>query len=136
MYSHRCRFARSGGGCNRRGSTGTRLPVEELEPCRQNAYAEVEHHGVQQVPAEMGAHWEVRNTQSSMAAATFPWTGEHRLRPELAELLDAHGDRFPAVQTAVPTANSSDEDEHGREFGLRCVLDGIAAAIARRSPDN
>ncbi|MPZ96948.1 MAG: TetR family transcriptional regulator [Propionibacteriales bacterium] len=66
----------------------------------------------------------IRNTQSTATAGTQPWDTEQQL-----ELLRDHGDRFPAL-TAVASDRSGSSPDNGREFGLRCILDGLELRIA------
>lgn len=59
----------------------------------------------------------LRNTQSTAGAGTQPWHD-----PAMAELLDAHADRFPALNGL---ANTELSDDNGRSLGLQLILDGI-----------
>lgn len=47
-------------------------------------------------------------------------------------MLHAHGDRFPALARIVNQRGFRTDTSDGWEFGLRCVLDGIAVRIAER----
>ena len=68
----------------------------------------------------------LRNTQSSAVAGTQPWhEGPH------ARLVAADPGRFPALAgllTARPRT-----PRQNRDFGLRCLLDGVAARLGERS---
>jgi AcrR family transcriptional regulator len=68
----------------------------------------------------------LRNTQSAGVAGTQPWhEGPH------ARLIGADTARFPALAgllTARPRT-----PRQTRDFGLRCLLDGVAAQLAERS---
>jgi AcrR family transcriptional regulator len=64
----------------------------------------------------------LRNTHGLDVAGTQPW---HDLT--YRELLRVHHDRFPALH-ALATRHIR-KPRQTREFGLRCVLDGVAAAI-------
>ncbi|AKU94620.1 Transcriptional regulator, TetR family [Labilithrix luteola] len=47
-------------------------------------------------------------------------------------MLLAHGDRYPALADIVKQGAFRNDTGDGWEFGLRCVLDGIAVRIAER----
>lgn len=47
-----------------------------------------------------------------------------------AELLYRHGDRYPALMAAMSAPPADRPDGDGLEFGLRCLLDGLAMRIA------
>jgi AcrR family transcriptional regulator len=73
----------------------------------------------------------IRNTQSATMAGTQPWTTERSLSPDVTELLDAYGDRFPALIAAAASAAGASRD-NGWRFGLDRILDGLESLIATR----
>lgn len=62
------------------------------------------------------------------AAARTP-----ELTSGLATALREHADEYPALVDAARDGAFGPGDEGGFDFGLRCVLDGIAAVIASRA---
>jgi AcrR family transcriptional regulator len=73
----------------------------------------------------------VRNTQSPATAGTQPWSGGAGPSAVLREVLDRHADRFPVLAALPPPAGP--DDDLGRAFGLRCLLDGIETLVAGRA---
>lgn len=74
----------------------------------------------------------IRNTQSTSSAGTQPWTTDPQLNDRMQQLLHEHSDRFPALTAgAARTAGAS--ADNGWQFGLRCILDGLALRIEARS---
>ena len=65
---------------------------------------------------------QIRNSQAQEVAGTLPWHDRRHI-----ELVRAHPDRFPALLefSARPTRTP----QQTRDFGLRCVLDGVEKAI-------
>ncbi|MFK0256488.1 TetR/AcrR family transcriptional regulator [Streptomyces sp. NPDC090445] len=57
---------------------------------------------------------------------------EAQLGAILGELMQAHGDRFPALTAALASAVESNGQDQAWEFGLQRILDGLAALIDRR----
>ncbi|WP_437959359.1 TetR/AcrR family transcriptional regulator C-terminal domain-containing protein [Sorangium sp. So ce119] len=51
----------------------------------------------------------------------------------MTELVQKHGDRYPAVREAMSSGAFGPPADDGLEFGLRCVLDGIGVLIAERA---
>lgn len=74
----------------------------------------------------------IRNTQSMTTAGTQPWTTGKQFSPIMQELLHRHGDRYPALTSAVGAAAADTSHDNGREFGLRRILDGLEILIAER----
>ncbi|WP_084965878.1 TetR/AcrR family transcriptional regulator [Thermoactinospora rubra] len=73
----------------------------------------------------------IRNTQSTAAAGTQPWTTEGSVAVAIGELMARHGERFPDLTRVMAEIGDSLAD-NGRRFGLDCILDGIACRIAQR----
>ncbi|RII15913.1 hypothetical protein DSC45_16855 [Streptomyces sp. YIM 130001] len=55
-----------------------------------------------------------------------------RLGALLGELMEQHGERFPALTAALASAAESGTQDDAWEFGLRSILDGLTALIAER----
>jgi AcrR family transcriptional regulator len=68
----------------------------------------------------------LRNTQSGEVAGTQPWHDRSHL-----SLLQAHPDSFPSLRDL--SEKQTRTPQQTRDFGLRCVLDGVGIAIAARS---
>jgi AcrR family transcriptional regulator len=60
-------------------------------------------------------------------------TGEADWNEAIAALLPRDPGRFPALLAATRQGALGPEDQDALEFGLRCILDGIGAAIAERA---
>jgi hypothetical protein len=69
------------------------------------------------------------NNQPGQAAKISPesWS------TAIAELVRAHGDRYPALLEAMTSGAFDPSDVNGPAFGLRVVLDGIGVRIAERA---
>jgi AcrR family transcriptional regulator len=68
----------------------------------------------------------LRNTQSGLVAGTQPWHDAN-----LTELMRENADRFPNLSRATRARPRS--PRKAREFGLRCLLDGVELQIERTS---
>jgi hypothetical protein len=66
----------------------------------------------------------LRNTQSGLVAGTQPWHDATLIR-----LVGEQPDRFPALGRAAKVRARS--PRQAREFGLRCLLDGVEQHIQR-----
>ncbi len=69
----------------------------------------------------------IRNTQSAATAGTQPWSGVGNAVP------DVHGDELPALERVLDAA-TDDTSDRGRAFGLTCILGGVEAILAERTP--
>ncbi|MFJ9034736.1 TetR/AcrR family transcriptional regulator [Streptomyces sp. NPDC102274] len=58
---------------------------------------------------------------------------EAQLDAVLGELMQAHGERFPALTAALASAARSGGQDQAWEFGLQRILDGLAALIDQRT---
>ncbi|MER7013031.1 TetR/AcrR family transcriptional regulator C-terminal domain-containing protein [Saccharopolyspora sp. NPDC000359] len=67
---------------------------------------------------------------AQQAAATPGDNPEQQLGSTLADLLRAHGDRYPAVTTALSDTETPDQ---ALDFGLARILDGLATLITHRT---
>ncbi|MFI6485014.1 TetR/AcrR family transcriptional regulator [Nonomuraea sp. NPDC050663] len=86
--------------------------------------------GVEKMDAVTLLFGHIRNTQSSGTAGTQPWAEDHQVREPYKELLERHGDRFPALSATLAGIGDAPGD-FGRRFGLDCILDGLAVRIGR-----
>lgn len=74
----------------------------------------------------------VRNTQSTAAAGTQPWSTEDSVAATIGDLMTRHGSRFPALTRAM--ADTGDVlDDNGRRFGLDRIFDGIDRLLDKNS---
>jgi AcrR family transcriptional regulator len=74
----------------------------------------------------------LRTTHATASAGTRPWTADPEGGTTMRDLVTEHAERFPAL-TAVMSGPRPDEPAPPRyAFGLRCLLDGVEAAAARR----
>ncbi|MFE1982092.1 TetR/AcrR family transcriptional regulator [Streptomyces mirabilis] len=70
---------------------------------------------------------------TQQARATGPaGNPEAQLGALLGDLMQAHGERFPALTAALTSAAQSHGQDQAWEFGLQRILDGLAALIDRR----
>ncbi|GHH18150.1 TetR/AcrR family transcriptional regulator C-terminal domain-containing protein [Streptomyces rubradiris] len=51
----------------------------------------------------------------------------------LGDLMRAHGERFPALTAALASVARSGGQDQAWDFGLRRILDGLAALVDRRA---
>lgn len=75
----------------------------------------------------------VRGTQSGDAGGTQLWTVRGRLHDELQALMQQAPDRYPGLLAAAAEQPSSAEEDEEWQFGLRCILAGLAELVAARS---
>ncbi|MFI0367414.1 TetR/AcrR family transcriptional regulator [Actinomadura sp. 1N219] len=88
--------------------------------------------GAEQLDAVLLLSGHVRNTRSTTAAGTQPWTADRRLNPAINALLDDPAGRFPALTAAI-TAAGNPSPGSSREFGLQRILDSLELLITQRS---
>lgn len=69
--------------------------------------------------------------QSGTSASGSPVTRRQFMAP-MIELMGAHGERFPAVASALAGLSPNDSQGDALQFGLDCILDGLAVRISRR----
>ncbi|MGI5472756.1 TetR/AcrR family transcriptional regulator C-terminal domain-containing protein [Streptomyces sp. CA-132043] len=93
--------------------------------------------GAERLDAAVLLTGHVRTIAQHGGAAGPDGDAEAQLHALLGEVLRDHGDRFPAVTAALGAASAHGAaDRHQAwEFGLRRILDGLAALITERSPD-
>ncbi|MFI0220434.1 TetR/AcrR family transcriptional regulator [Streptomyces lydicus] len=58
---------------------------------------------------------------------------EAQLMVTLGELMQAHGDHYPALTAALASVNQHGGQDQGFKFGLQRILDGLGLLIAQRS---
>ncbi|MFD7664954.1 TetR/AcrR family transcriptional regulator C-terminal domain-containing protein [Streptomyces sp. NPDC059788] len=75
----------------------------------------------------------VRGITQQARAAGLPGNPEAQLGVLLGDLMQAHGERFPALAAALASAAQSDGQDQAWEFGLQRILDGLAALIDQRA---
>lgn len=97
--------------------------------CAVGALEDTRLTGVERMDAVFVLFGHIRNTQSMTTAGTQPWTSDKQVAPAMRNLLAVHGGRYPSLTSAVGTADRAPHD-NGRAFGLRLILDGLAARIA------
>ncbi|MEU5885089.1 TetR/AcrR family transcriptional regulator C-terminal domain-containing protein [Spirillospora sp. NPDC047279] len=100
-----------------------------------SAFADTNLMGGERMAAVFLLFAHIRNTQSTAAAGTQPWTTEGSVAGTIGDLIVEHSARFPELNRAM--ADVGDRlDDNGRRFGLDCIFDGIAGLIERRSSDD
>ncbi|MFJ9870156.1 TetR/AcrR family transcriptional regulator [Streptomyces sp. NPDC101165] len=75
----------------------------------------------------------VRGITQQIRAAGPAGNPEAQLGATLADLMQAHGEQFPALAEALTSAAHSDGQDQAWEFGLQRILDGLAALIDQRA---
>ncbi|TJZ54073.1 TetR/AcrR family transcriptional regulator [Streptomyces piniterrae] len=75
----------------------------------------------------------VRGITQQARAAGSGGNPEAQLGAILGELMQAHGERFPALTSALSSAARSGGQDQAWEFGLQRILDGLAALIDQRA---
>ncbi|WP_030712606.1 TetR/AcrR family transcriptional regulator [Streptomyces sp. NRRL F-2580] len=75
----------------------------------------------------------VRGITQQARAAGPAGNPEAQLGVILGELMQAHGEQFPALTAALASAARSEGQDQAWEFGLQRILDGLAALIDRRA---
>ncbi|MET7903697.1 TetR/AcrR family transcriptional regulator C-terminal domain-containing protein [Streptomyces sp. NPDC005336] len=75
----------------------------------------------------------VRGIAQQARAAGPAGNPEAQLIVTLAELMQAHGERYPALTAALASATQHGGQDQALEFGLHRILDGLGLLIAQRS---
>ncbi|WP_225826485.1 TetR/AcrR family transcriptional regulator [Streptomyces naphthomycinicus] len=88
--------------------------------------------GAEQMDAAVLLVGHVRAIAQQARAAGPAGKAEADLGSALTELMRTHGERFPALTTALASAARSGGQDQAWEFGLQRILDGLAALIGRR----
>lgn len=71
----------------------------------------------------------LRTTHTTVPAGARPWSADSDGGATMRDLVTEHAQRFPAL-SAVMSAPGREVRRY--VFGLRCLLDGVEAAVARR----
>ncbi|MCX4428339.1 TetR/AcrR family transcriptional regulator [Streptomyces mirabilis] len=75
----------------------------------------------------------VRGITQQARAAGPAGNPEAQLSAILGDLMQASGERFPALAAALASADQSDGQDQAWEFGLQRILDGLAVLIDQRA---
>ncbi|MFD7630020.1 TetR/AcrR family transcriptional regulator [Streptomyces sp. NPDC059851] len=89
--------------------------------------------GAERMDAAVLLAGHVRAITQQARAASPEGSPEAQLGVILGDLMQAHGERFPALTAALASAARSGGQDQAWEFGLQRILDGLAALIDRRS---
>ncbi|MFD0265088.1 TetR/AcrR family transcriptional regulator [Streptomyces sp. NPDC127106] len=88
--------------------------------------------GAERMDAAVLLAGHLRTLTQQARAAGPAGNPEAQLGALLGELMQAHGDRFPAVTAALASAAESNGQDQAWEFGLQRILDGLAALVDQR----
>lgn len=89
--------------------------------------------GGEQLDAVVLLTSHVRGIAQQERAAGASADPEGQLAAALGPVLRDHADRYPALLTAMESADEADGRNQALRFGLERILDGLEALIARRS---
>ncbi|WP_055490382.1 TetR/AcrR family transcriptional regulator [Streptomyces sp. TP-A0356] len=89
--------------------------------------------GAERIDAAVLLVGHVRAITQQARAAGPAGDPEAQLGAFLGDLMQAHGERFPALTGALASAAQSDGQDQAWEFGLQRILDGLAALIDKRA---
>ncbi|MEU7186996.1 TetR/AcrR family transcriptional regulator [Streptomyces sp. NPDC045369] len=89
--------------------------------------------GAERMDAAVLLVGHVRGITQQARAAGSAGNPEAQLGAILADLMQTHGDQFPALTSALASAAQSDGQDQAWEFGLQRILDGLAALINQRT---
>ena len=67
------------------------------------------------------------------ASPSQPPVGRQRFLAPMRGVLRAYGDRYPAVAAALASSGRDAADGNALQFGLDCLLDGLAVLIRKRA---
>lgn len=87
--------------------------------------------GAERMDAAVLLVGHVRGITQQARAAGPEGNPEAQFGAVLADLMQAHGERFPALTAAFASAARSGGQDQAWEFGLQRILDGLAAYIDR-----
>ncbi|CAM5718568.1 TetR family transcriptional regulator OS=Streptomyces glaucescens OX=1907 GN=SGLAU_15175 PE=4 SV=1 [Streptomyces glaucescens] len=89
--------------------------------------------GAERMDAAVLLVGHVRGITQQTRAAGPGGNPEAQLGSILGDLMQEHGERFPALTAALASAAQSDGQDQAWDFGLQRILDGLAALIDRRA---
>ncbi|WP_327325977.1 TetR/AcrR family transcriptional regulator C-terminal domain-containing protein [Streptomyces sp. NBC_01210] len=89
--------------------------------------------GAERMDAAVLLAGHVRAIVQQTRAAGPAGNPEAQLGAILGELMQAHGERFPALTAALASAARPGEGDQAWEFGLQRILDGLAVLIDQRA---
>ncbi|GAB2818406.1 TetR/AcrR family transcriptional regulator [Streptomyces daliensis] len=89
--------------------------------------------GAERMDAAVLLVGHVRGITQQARAAGPAGNPEAQLGAILGDLVQAHGERFPALTEALASAARSEGQDQAWEFGLQRILDGLAALIDERA---
>ncbi|MBB5938541.1 TetR/AcrR family transcriptional regulator [Streptomyces zagrosensis] len=89
--------------------------------------------GAERMDAVVLLAGHVRAIAQQARAAGPASNPEAELSVTLGELMQAHGERYPAVTAALASATQHGGQDQAWEFGLQRILDGLGLLIAQRS---
>ncbi|RAY16759.1 TetR/AcrR family transcriptional regulator [Actinomadura craniellae] len=89
--------------------------------------------GAERMDAAVLLVGHVRGITQQARAAGPAGNPEAQLGAILGDLMQAHGERFPALAVAFASAAQSDGQDQAWDFGLQRILDGLAALIDQRA---
>ncbi|MFM9370545.1 TetR/AcrR family transcriptional regulator [Streptomyces sp. Da 82-17] len=91
--------------------------------------------GAERMDAAVLLSGHVRALTQQARAAGPSGNAEEQLGAALGQLLQEHGERFPALGAALASAVTDEEQDQAWEFGLDRILDGLAVLIERRAKE-
>ncbi|MDX3136109.1 TetR/AcrR family transcriptional regulator [Streptomyces europaeiscabiei] len=89
--------------------------------------------GAERLDAVLLLAGHVRGIVQQARAAGQTGNPEAQLIATLGELMQVHGEDYPALTAALASATQHGGQDQGFEFGLQRILDGLGLLIAQRS---
>ncbi|GIJ29119.1 TetR family transcriptional regulator [Micromonospora qiuiae] len=89
--------------------------------------------GAERMDAAVLLAGHVRGIAQQARAAGPAGNPEAQVGAILSDLMQAHGERFPALTAALASAAQSDGQDQAWDFGLQRILDGLAVLIDQRA---
>ncbi|MDQ0945869.1 TetR/AcrR family transcriptional regulator C-terminal domain-containing protein [Streptomyces sp. V1I1] len=89
--------------------------------------------GAERMDAVVLLAGHVRGIAQQARAAGPAGNPEAQLSVTLGELMQAHGEHYPALTAALASATQHGGQDQALEFGLQRILDGLGLLIAQRS---
>lgn len=88
--------------------------------------------GAERMDAVVLLAGHVRGIAQQARAAGLAGDPEAQLSVTLGELMEAHGEHYPALTAALDSATQHGGQDQALEFGLQRILDGLGLLIAQR----